>query len=45
MKLQEKEEQINQLINKQEKFEQLIQSLIDNGQFSPIGKKKRIKKH
>ena len=37
-KLQEKEEQINQLIKKQEKFEVLIQSLIENGQFSPIGK-------
>ena len=34
-KLQEKEEQINQLINKQEKFEQLIQTLIDSGQLSP----------
>ena len=31
-KLHEKDEQINQLIKKQEKFEQLIQSLIDNGQ-------------
>jgi hypothetical protein len=31
-KLQEKEEQINQLIKKQEKFEVLIQSLIDSGQ-------------
>ena len=31
-KLQEKDEQINQLIKKQEKFEQLIQSLIDTGQ-------------
>ncbi len=31
-KLQEKEEQINQLIKKQEKFELLIQSLIDTGQ-------------
>jgi len=31
-KLQEKDEQINQLITKQEKFELLIQSLIDSGQ-------------
>ena len=31
-KLQEKEEQINLLIRKQEKFEELIQSLIDSGQ-------------
>jgi hypothetical protein len=31
-KLQEKEEQINLLIEKQEKFEGLIQSLIDSGQ-------------
>ena len=31
-KLHEKDEQINQLIAKQEKFELLIQSLIDNGQ-------------
>jgi hypothetical protein len=31
-KLQEKDEQINQLIKKQEKFELLIQSLIDSGQ-------------
>ena len=30
-KLQEKEEQISLLIKKQEKFEQLIQSLIDSG--------------
>jgi hypothetical protein len=37
-KLQEKDEQINQLITKQEKFELLIQSLIDSGQLSPIGK-------
>ena len=36
-KLQEKDEQINQLINKQEKFEQLIQSLIDNGQLKAKG--------
>jgi hypothetical protein len=31
-KLQEKDEQINQLVKKQEKFELLIQSLIDSGQ-------------
>lgn len=31
-KLQEKDEQINQLIKKQEKFEQLIHSLIESGQ-------------
>ena len=37
-KLHEKDEQINQLIKKQEKFEQLIQSLIDSGQFNPIVK-------
>jgi hypothetical protein len=37
-KLQERDEQINQLIKKQEKFEILIQSLIESGQFSPIGK-------
>jgi hypothetical protein len=34
-KLQEKEEQINQLIAKQEKFEQLIQTLIDNKHLNP----------
>jgi hypothetical protein len=34
-KLQEKDEQINQLITKQEKFELLIQSLIDSGHVSP----------
>ena len=34
-KQNEKEEQINQLIKKQEKFEQLIQSLIDSGQLKP----------
>jgi integrase len=34
-KLQEKDEQINQLIKKQEKFEQLIQSIIDSGQLKP----------
>ena len=35
-KLQEKDEQINQLIKKQEKFEQMIQSLIDSGQFKSV---------
>ena len=35
-KLQEKDEQINQLIAKQEKFEQLIHSLIENGQLKPL---------
>lgn len=34
-KLQEKDEQIQILIRKQEKFEQLIQSLIDTGQLKP----------
>ena len=34
-KLVEKDEQINQLIKKQEKFEQLIQSMIDGGQLKP----------
>jgi integrase len=34
-KLQEKDEQINQLIAKQEKFEQLIHSLIESGQLKP----------
>jgi integrase len=34
-KLHEKDEQINQLIKKQEKFELLIQSLIDGGQLKP----------
>ena len=34
-KLQEKDEQINQLIKKQEKFESLIQLLIDSGQLTP----------
>ena len=37
-RLHEKDEQIKSLLEKQEKFEQLIQSLIDSGQFSPIGK-------
>jgi hypothetical protein len=35
-KLHEKDEQINQLIKKQEKFEQMIQSLIDIGQLKPL---------
>ena len=34
-RLHEKDEQINQLIKKQEKFEQLIQSMIDSGQLKP----------
>lgn len=34
-KLQEKDEKIQILIRKQEKFEQLIQSLIDTGQLKP----------
>ena len=35
-KLVEKDEQINQLIKKQEKFEQIIQSLIESGQLKPL---------
>jgi hypothetical protein len=35
-KLQEKDEQIKGLIEKQEKFEQLIQSIIDSGQLKPV---------
>jgi hypothetical protein len=35
-KLHEKDEQINQLIKKQEKFEQMIQRLIDSGQFKAV---------
>lgn len=35
-KLQEKDEQINALIKKQEKFEQMIQRLIDRGEFKPV---------
>ena len=35
-KLLEKDEQINQLIAKQAKFEQMIQSLIDSGQFKAV---------
>ena len=34
-KLQEKDEQIKILIEKQEKFEQMIQSMIDSGQLKP----------
>ena len=34
-KLVEKDEQINQLMAKQEKFEQLIHSLIESGQLKP----------
>jgi hypothetical protein len=34
-KLQEKENQIDALIKKQEQFELLIQSLIDSGQLKP----------
>jgi hypothetical protein len=34
-KLQEKDKQIEALINKQSQFEQLIQSLIDSGQLKP----------
>jgi len=35
-KLHEKEEQINLLMKKQEKFEQMIQKLIDSGQFKAV---------
>ena len=34
-RLHEKDEQIKSLLEKQEKFEQLIQSLIDTGQLKP----------
>jgi hypothetical protein len=34
-RLLEKDEQIHALIKRQEKFEQLVQSLIDSGQFKP----------
>lgn len=34
-KLQEKEDQIQTMMRKQEKFEQLVQSLIDSGQLKP----------
>jgi hypothetical protein len=40
-KLQEKENQINALIQKQEQFEVLIQSLIDSGQLKPTIRDKR----
>jgi hypothetical protein len=33
---QEKDEEIQTLVKKQEKFEQLIQSLIDSGQLKPV---------
>ena len=36
VRMAEKDEQIGQLIRKQEQFEQLIQSLIDSGQLRPI---------
>ena len=36
-KLQDKDIQIEALIKKQEKFERLIQSLIDSGQLRPTG--------
>jgi hypothetical protein len=41
-RLHEKDEQIKVLIEKQEKFEQLIQSLIDSGQFNPVVKYEEI---
>jgi hypothetical protein len=34
--LHEKDEQIKELIKKQEKFEQMIQRLNDNGQFKAV---------
>jgi hypothetical protein len=37
-RLEEKDDQIQTLMKKQEKFEQLIQSLIDSGQLKPISK-------
>lgn len=37
-KLAEKDKQIEEMVRKQEQFEQLIQSLIDSGQLKPIGK-------
>jgi hypothetical protein len=39
VELQEKDKQIQDLIKKQEKFEQLIQSLIDSGQLAPTIKR------
>ena len=41
-KLHEKDEQINQLMKKQEKFEQMIQRLIDSGQFKAVEIIKKI---
>jgi hypothetical protein len=38
-KLQERDDQIQKLIKKQEHFEQMIQSLIDSGQLRPFSKK------
>jgi integrase len=38
MEQQEKDNQIQTLMKKQEKFEQLIQSLIDSGQLKPVSK-------
>ena len=35
-KLQEKDKQIEALTKKQEKFEQIIQSLIESGQLKPV---------
>jgi restriction endonuclease S subunit len=35
LELQEKDKQIQALEKKQEQFEQLLQSLIDSGQFKP----------
>jgi S-adenosylmethionine:tRNA-ribosyltransferase-isomerase (queuine synthetase) len=43
-KLQEKENQIDALIKKQEQFEVLIQSLIDSGQLKPINIQESIHK-
>ena len=36
VKIQEKDDQIQQLIKKQEQFEKLIQSLINSGQLKPV---------
>ena len=38
MEQQEKDNQIQTLMKKQEKFEQLLQSLIDSGQLKPTVK-------
>jgi len=35
LKLSEKDKQIEELVKKQERFEQLVQSLIDTGQLKP----------